>query len=64
MFTCGGGSCSAVRMELGEAAGDSLVVTLFGTRLRGAGTKAAAVDGMAEDRVAVMVLVLYEFAEW
>ena len=41
-----------------------MVVTLFGTRLRGAGTKAAAVDGMAEDRVAVMVLVLYEFAEW
>ena len=51
-------------MELGEAAGDSLAVTLFGTGLRGAGTTAATLDGMAEDHVQVMVLVLYENVEW
>ena len=51
-------------MKLGEASGDSLVVTLFGTGLRRAGTTAATLDGMAEYRVQVMVLVLYEYVEW
>ena len=64
VFTCGGGRCTAVPMELGEAAGDSLAVTLFGPGLRGAGTTAATLAGMAEDRVPAMVLVLYENVEW
>ena len=64
MFTCGGGRCTAVPMELGEAAGDSLAVTLFGPGLRGAGTTAATLAGMAEDHVSVMGIVLYENVEW
>jgi uncharacterized protein (TIGR03437 family) len=44
VFSCGAGGCATVPMDAG-AAGDSLIVTLFGTGWRGAKVVTATVDG-------------------
>lgn len=44
VFNCGAGGCVTVPMDLG-AAGDSLIVTVFGTGWRGAKSVTATVDG-------------------